>query len=198
MPPEKDELRHQLLARRDAEPDRESRSRLIQDRLLVLPEFDRAERVLTYIGVKSEVGTERIVQEALRRSKRVAVPYVAGDVLRAAYISSPAELAPAGFGLLEPLIAVREDPARHCALETVDLFVVPGVGFDRRGGRLGHGRAYYDRMLAGSGRGARFIAVAFACQVVPVIPMTPTDVYVHAIVTERETVRPAGPPPESS
>jgi 5-formyltetrahydrofolate cyclo-ligase len=66
----------------------------------------------------------------------------------------------------------------------VDLFVVPGVAFDRAGGRLGHGRGYYDRLLAQARVDAPFVAAAFDCQLVPGVPVTPRDVPVDAIATE--------------
>lgn len=180
------ELRRHILALRDVEPERESKSRLIQAALMERPEFEKASTILTYIGVKSEVGTGVIVQEALEEGKRLAIPYVSGNDLQAAFIRSPLELEPSQFGLLDPVAPVRDDPARVCRIEEVELFVVPGVAFDRSGGRLGHGRAYYDRMLAGAGLGARFIALAFECQMVPAVPMTPTDVFMHAVITEKE------------
>jgi 5-formyltetrahydrofolate cyclo-ligase len=181
----KAELRRHILALRDAELERESKSRLIQVTLLERPEFQKASTILTYIGVKSEVGTGIIVQEALEEGKRLAIPYVSGDVLQAAIIQSPLELEPSNFGLLDPIASVREDPARACRIDEVELFVVPGVAFDQQGGRLGHGKAYYDRMLAGAGLGARFLALAFECQMVPSVPMTPTDVFMHAVITEK-------------
>jgi 5-formyltetrahydrofolate cyclo-ligase len=186
----KSELRRYALALRDAEPDRESKGRHIQERLLEQRDFQLARTLLTYIGVKSEVGTGLILQDALEEGKRLAVPYVAGDVLRAAFIESPLELEPSRFGLLDPVPQVQNDPARACSIGEVELFVVPGVAFDRKGGRLGHGKAYYDRMLAQAGVGSRFIALAFECQLVSEVPMTPTDVFMHAVVTEKQVYFP--------
>ena len=183
----KSDLRNHLLARRDQEPDRETRSRAIQQRLMERPEFHSAKVVLSYIGVKSEVGTGLIVQEALAEGKRLAVPYVTAEGLRAAFIESPLELEPSAFGLLDPVPAVRNDPRRNCDIRSVDVFVVPGVGFDSSGGRLGHGKGYYDRMLTRARPGASFLALAFECQMVPSIPMTATDVRVHAVITEKTT-----------
>lgn len=187
----KDELRRLVLALRDAEPDRESKGRLVQEQLLDHRDFQHALTLLSYIGVKSEVGTGLILQDALEEGKRLAVPYVEGAELRAAFIESPVELEPSRFGLLDPVPLVKNDPARTCRIEEVELFVVPGVAFDRQGGRLGHGKAYYDRMLTQAGVGARFIALAFECQLVPGVPMTPTDVFMHAVITEKQVYTPS-------
>lgn len=182
----KSELRSHALALRDAEPDRETKSRIIQERLLQLPDYQNATTILTYIGVKSEVGTGVIVQETLEEGKSMAIPYVTDDGLRAAFILSPMELEPSKFGLLDPVPEVRDNPERACPIDSVELFVVPGVAFDHQGGRLGHGRAYYDRMLAQAGLGARFFALAFECQVFASVPMTATDIPMHAVITEKQ------------
>jgi 5-formyltetrahydrofolate cyclo-ligase len=182
----KSELRRHALDLRDAESDRETKSRIIQERLLQLPDYENATTVLTYIGVKSEVGTGVIVQETLEEGKRMAIPYVTDAGLRAAIILNPLELEPSKFGLLDPIPEVRDNPARACPIASVQLFVVPGLAFDPQGGRLGHGQAYYDRMLAQAGLGARFIALAFESQIFQSVPMTATDVPMHAVITEKQ------------
>lgn len=186
----KDLIRQEVLAARDIEPDREAKSVAIERRLIALPEFARAMVILTYVGVKSEVATDEIIRRGLEAGKRMAVPYVTREGLRSAFIHSEAELAPARFGLLEPPAKLRADPARACEPVDVDLFVIPGVAFDRKGGRLGYGRAYYDRLLNQARPEAAMIALAFESQVVPQVPMTPTDMYVQAVLTEKNCYRP--------
>jgi 5,10-methenyltetrahydrofolate synthetase len=74
------------------------------------------------------------------------------------------------------------------------LFVVPGVAFDERGGRLGRGRAWYDRALARHPQGAR-VGLAYDFQLVPVLPQARWDIRMHAVVTERRLV---GEPPKET
>ena len=94
-----------------------------------------------------------------------------------------------GFGVMQP------DPA--ALLATPGVVLVPLLGFDRRGHRLGYGQGYYDRTLralraAGSMRLA--IGIAFALQEVEEVPAGPADEPLDAIVTEQETHRPAQAP----
>lgn len=185
--PEKTRLRREVLARRDAEPERDARSRAIGERLRALPAYRAARAAAWYAGVGSEVATLPLIELALSERQRVVVPYVAGDRLGLTHIERVSELAPARFGLLEPPQALRDDADRRVAPNEVDLFVVPGVAFDRNGGRLGHGRGYYDRLLALASPAAQFVAVAFECQVVECVPMSPTDVRMHVLITEAET-----------
>jgi len=185
----KAEVRQQGLTAREGELDRDAASRAIQARVIALPEFAAATTILTYIGVRTEVATDAIVAEAVRRQKRIAAPYVTPEGLRAAFIEGRSDLVPARFGLVEPADRLKEDPARNCRPGEVDLFVVPGLAFDRSGGRVGFGRAYYDRLLAQANPQAHFVAVCFHGQLVPTVPMIEHDVRMHVIVTESETIR---------
>lgn len=185
----KAEVRQQGLAAREGEPDREAGSRAIQGKVIALPEFAAANTILTYIGVRTEVATDAIVAEAVRRGKKVAAPYVTPEGLRAAFIEGRGDLVPARFGLVEPADRIKQDPLRNCRPGEVDLFVVPGLAFDRSGGRVGFGRAYYDRLLAQASPKAFFVAVCFHSQLVDQVPMVEHDIPMHVIVTERETIR---------
>jgi 5-formyltetrahydrofolate cyclo-ligase len=183
--PEKTRLRREVLARREAETGRRERSRAIVARILSLPEYRDAQLVSAFVGVGSEVETIPLIESALAAGKRLAVPWVDGRELRLFSLSGVGELAPAPFGLLEPPPDLRADDSRSVLPSEVDLFIVPGVAFDRRGGRLGHGRGYYDGLLGLARRGASFIAAAFECQMVEAVPMTERDVFVDAVATER-------------
>ena len=182
--PEKTRLRREILARRDVEPDRPRRSRAIVERILNLPEYDAAALMSAFVGVGTEVDTLPLIETALARGKRVAVPWVDGRVLRLFDLASVGELARAPFGLLEPPPDLRAAASREVMPADVELFVVPGVAFDRHGGRLGHGRGYYDGLLAEARKGVPLIAAAFECQLVENVPMSPRDVPVDAIATE--------------
>jgi 5-formyltetrahydrofolate cyclo-ligase len=190
--PEKTRLRREILARRDAEPGRPVRSRAIVEQLLELPAYGAAALISAFVGVGSEVDTLPFIESALASGKRVAVPWVNGRTLRLFDLRNVGELAPAPFGLLEPPPELRADPARDVEPAEIDLFVVPGVAFDRHGGRLGHGRGYYDGLLARARPDAAFVATAFDCQMVERVPMTARDVPIHAIVTESGTHWPRG------
>ncbi len=182
-------LRALALARRDAEPDRDRKSRRILDRVMALPDFGRAGTVATYVGVKSEVTTANLLRAAMSVGTRTAVPCREGGDLALYAIEMLGELEEAGFGLREPAARVRADPDRRVAPETVDLLVVPGVAFDRRGGRIGYGRGYYDRLLARCRPDAPRVGLAFECQLVEAIPMGPADQPMDLVVTEADVYR---------
>lgn len=178
-------LRARVLARRDAEPDRAARSRRIAEYLLALPDLEHAEHVAAFIGVRSEVETADLVARLLANGRRVLVPRVAGTGLELIEVRHLEELADAPFGLREPPPALAADPARRPDLTSLRLVLVPGVAFDRRGGRLGHGKGFYDRLLRRLPEGAVRVGVAFECQLVEEVPMGPADERVDRVVTEQ-------------
>ncbi len=178
----KERLRAELLARRSAETDRKGKSAAIIASISRWPPFVAAHSVFTYVGVGSEVDTTPLVLEAIHLGKRVAVPVVENTLLGWFTVEDMSDLAPGRFGLMEPQGGVIP-PGRRAEVRDAELLVIPGVGFDRRGGRLGYGRGYYDRVLAAH-RSIPHVATCFCCQVVPEIPMGPGDVPIRALQTE--------------
>src|SRR6185437_3689828 len=90
--------------------------------------------------------------------------------------------------ILEPSRASRTlvDPSE------IEIALVPGVAFDRRGARIGMGGGYFDRLLPKMSHAVR-IGLAYGCQISPAeLPAAPHDVPVHLIVTESEIIEAAG------
>jgi 5-formyltetrahydrofolate cyclo-ligase len=179
----KKELRALALRRRDAlqvEVRREY-GQLIVSRILETEEFRRAQTVMAYWSFGSEIDTGPLLRETVARGKRLLLPKVnraagALDVFEVRDLEK--DLVVGGWGIREP------DPVR-CAVwlpEEVELAIVPGVAFDRSGGRIGYGKGYYDGLLAGCR--AVTIAGAFEVQVFERVPMEAHDVRIGRIVTE--------------
>lgn len=180
-------IRREILARRGALGDRDARGALILNRVRLLPAFGAARTLASYVGVGAEVATGPLLVEALERKVKVAVPSRDGDRLRLVEISSLSELVPASFGLLEPPTDLAARADRVVRPASVEVMLVPGVAFDRRGGRLGHGRGYYDRLLEEAGAGPLRVGLAFGCQIVEEVPMFSGDEAMDIIVTEDAT-----------
>jgi 5-formyltetrahydrofolate cyclo-ligase len=183
-------LRREVLARRAALTDRASRSLVIDTRVRALPEFRNAHTIAAYVGVGDEVATIALLEDALSREVTVAVPWRDGDDLHLARITALAELVPVSFGLLEP--AHQLAASRLLIPAEAGLLLIPGVAFDRDGGRLGHGKGFYDRLLERAGPGPLRVALAFECQVVGQVPMTAGDERMDLVVTEEAVYRVSG------
>lgn len=181
-------LRKKLLGLRSALAPEEaaSLSRRIQEHILDSALWQNAGQVLIYSPIRNEVDTALLFEDALNKGKEVlfprCVPGKAGIMDLAACPASEA-LCAGMFGILEPDI-------KHCpALRGDDLHpelaVVPGVGFDRNGGRLGYGAGYYDRVLESTEfKSTYLLGAAYAFQVVDNLYTDPWDQRLNAIVTE--------------
>jgi 5-formyltetrahydrofolate cyclo-ligase len=121
-------------------------------------------------------------QEAwLAAGGRLALPRVVGEgALEWHLVASRAQLIP-GFRNIpepDPATAPRVDPA------TAHLVFVPGIAFDRQGGRLGRGGGYYDRLLATLPREVIRIGIAHEFQLVDAVPREPHDARVDWVATD--------------
>lgn len=183
---EKARLRREGLSRRDTEADRDEKGRAIAALIRGFPLFRRAGTIAAYVAVRSEVPTLPLLEEMWRTGKGVVLPLVTGTTLALVRVRSAAELAPGTFGILEPDPVISARAERRVQPSEVDLFLVPGVAFDRRGGRIGYGQGFYDRLLARARAGAVTVGVAFESQVVASIPVGPKDVHLRHLVTERQ------------
>lgn len=188
----KNELRARAHAARSEQPDKEEVSGAICRRFAQLPEYQAAETIMCYVHVRDEVRTYRFLEAAIGHDKRIVIPYCVGDDLRLFLLEDMNELTTGCFGILEPDERLRSRRQKHVEPEELDLVMVPGVAFDASGGRLGHGRGYYDRLLVDVRPETRLAALAFECQLFPCIPMAAHDVYMDRVITENETYRGRG------
>ena len=181
----KRQIRRRAESARQTQTDKDSLSRAICDRFAALPEYSAAGTVMLYVGIRSEVRTQPLLSVAVAQGKRVVVPYCVGNELGLFLLESLDELAPGIYGIPEPRPELRALPGKRLQAERIDVVMVPGVAFDRRGGRLGHGKGYYDRFLPRLRPDALAVGVAFECQLVPEVPMLPGDVFMDRVITEK-------------
>lgn len=181
----KAEIRAQARARRRKQENKDHLSRRICRKLAALPEYAAAGTVMFYVDTASEVRTRHFLPTAWGQGKRTVVPRCAGARLELFYVESIHELAPGTFRIPEPVAEIRSRSDRKADLSEVDLIVVPGLAFDRRGGRIGQGKGYYDRLLTTAPADTTLVALAFECQLADEIPMTLHDVYVDKVITEK-------------
>jgi 5-formyltetrahydrofolate cyclo-ligase len=160
----------------------------VAERVLGLDRYREARSVLVYADFGSEVATGALVRAVRADGKRLVMPRVGEGGLALHAVADPgADLAAGVWGIAEPRAGL---PA--VAPGDVDLFLLPGLAFDPEGGRLGYGRGYFDRALAGVS-GAK-VALAFDGQVVEAVPKGPRDVPVDVLVTPTRVVRCAPAP----
>jgi len=182
----KKQIREQAHANRNAQENKDELSRQIVRRFMALPEYQTAKTVLFYLDVRSEVRTRHSLEEALAGGKKIVVPYcVEGEILELFHLENMDELSLGMYRILEPKPELRSLSAKQVPVEEIDLIMVPGVAFDRRGGRTGHGKGYYDKLLEHARPETPLVALAFECQMFPEIPMQDHDVFMGKVITEQ-------------
>ncbi|MEO6394958.1 MAG: 5-formyltetrahydrofolate cyclo-ligase [Devosia sp.] len=137
------------------------------------------EIVSGYWRIKDEMDCQPILIRLMDTLQPVCLPVVIGDdePLELRLWEQGASLYEAGFGTLAPAeLAPQVEP---------DLIVMPLLGFDARGTRLGYGGGYYDRTLARLSKKPRLVGLAFAAQEIAEIPRDAHDIPLDAIVTEK-------------
>ena len=172
----------QLLAQ--TEEKRRLRSLDIQKRLSGLPVFQKAKLVLFFVSLPEEVDTHPMIEEALRSGKRVAVPVADLKTKKLLFFEirdKKKDLKPGVYGILEP------DPykTKPVSPKKADCVIVPGLVFDLKKHRIGHGAGFYDRFLAEIGDVPK-IGLAYSFQIIEEIPRESHDVALDEIITDQE------------
>lgn len=178
-------LRKEFLTRRNAldESLRLRNSNMIRQRVFQHTAWMNASLILCYVSFGSEVETHMLIQEALRFKKRIAIPIHDGvsHHTPVSEITRFSELTQSHRGILQvdPQFQRLIDPS------AVDLAVIPGIAFDRQGGRLGFGGGYFDKLLPLMKKASK-MALAFEAQLSSdPLPLETHDILMHMIVTEK-------------
>lgn len=140
--------------------------------------------IALYAAKGSEVDTTPIDVAARARGWRVVYPRViAGQRAMTFHLATPTELVAATFGLREPTATAPLVDGGE-----LSVICVPGLAFDRGGGRLGWGHGYYDATLAQLGaHRPLLLGLAFECQIINELPREAHDVLLDRVITEATT-----------
>ncbi len=181
----KEFIRRQLIERRNLLTVEEIRdkSSAIVERLKETGRLEKAETIMAYMCMKSEVITRELIGNILAEGRTVCLPIVIEKekklkIYRIESIDS--DVVPGAFGIYEPL----QLPERRINPADIDLVFVPGVGFDIRKNRIGFGGGYYDRFLSRLRPETLKIGLSFDCQVIHELPVEKFDVKMDIIITE--------------
>jgi len=184
----KEQLRHTLLSLRKnlRETEVQAHSTGIVQRLWSIQVFSHASIIMHYISYDNEVFTHDLIQDCLAKGKTVVVPvtHTQSKTVTPSILRYWEDLQKGPYGILEPTKEVQEE----ISLGQIDVFLVPGVGFDRKGHRMGHGMGYYDTLLQQAVDIPK-IGLAFSFQIVDQVPTEAHDIAMDFVVTEEEIIR---------
>ncbi len=168
------------------EHDRRARSTTICAFIQAMELYKQASTIMAYAGFGAEVDLDELIVSALGAGKRVCIPRVdwqAGTMEPAAISNLDPDLVVGRYGV--------RSPGGNCGripVSGLEMVLAPGLAFDCDGGRLGRGKGFYDRLLAGGLR-CPVIGVCFASQVVGRVPMESHDRMMDQIVCEQGVLR---------
>lgn len=161
-------------------PARTAASEALSARVLALVQDRSLQAVGLYAAFGDELSVDGLAQALASLGITTFFPRIAGPHL---------DFVPCRVAELAPG-RIREPPSDIAPVDptAIEVFVVPGLAFDRRGARLGYGKGYYDRALRLARRGGQplVLGCALARQIVPKVPATPLDEPMDGIVTEAE------------
>jgi 5-formyltetrahydrofolate cyclo-ligase len=193
IPPKKQRLRLRAARRSLTGRARRTAESVIIDRILRLTAFRRARIVACYMPFDGEVDLRPLMYDLQPAGKSYCIPAVSRSHSRQMRFLSyrPGEhLVKNRFGVGEPLTV----GSSIVPSSAIDVALMPVVGFDKEGSRIGMGAGYYDRFFgrygAASYRHARLVGIAFDRQRLPRIERRDWDVPLDMVVTERCVYRP--------
>jgi 5-formyltetrahydrofolate cyclo-ligase len=170
-----------------AEGDIAKKVRSIENRLFEFANFLESKIVLLYVSGDIEVQTKNIIKRAYSYNKIVVLPAFDPKtfemkLMKVDKISQDLKSGPRG---------VPEPNAGRCKIvpiDRIDIAIIPGIAFDEKGGRIGTGRGYYDRLIPNLAITTRKVALTLEEQIIPQVPMESHDKHVDIIITDKRII----------
>lgn len=175
---EKKDIRKKFLTMRESlsKEEVQNKSEIICKQLLKMSCFEYTDWIYGYMSIRNETDVRPFLQHHLNEGKNIALPKISGDTMEFYQIKSFEEdLEEGSFHILEP----KEGCPK---VEKGGFILVPGVAFDREGGRIGYGKGYYDRYFSTHSQALEKIGIAYKFQVIETVPITSTDVRLNGLV----------------
>ena len=160
---------------------------LIENRLFEFANFLEAKIALLYIDNQNEVKSSGIIRRTFDQNKIVVLPLVKADTKKFKLFKIDdfaKDLKPGQNGILQP------DPGkcRTVPIDCIDIAIIPGIAFDEKGGRIGSGDGYYDRLIPHLPVTTRKVALALDYQIIPQVPIESHDKHVDIIITDKRII----------
>jgi len=160
---------------------------IIEEKLLEFANFLEAELALLYVRRASEMATDKILRISLAARKGIVLPAFSESKHAISLFrinDLDADLKKSSSDRMEP----NPDTCKKISLEDIDIAVIPGLAFDEKGGRIGFGEGFYNRLIAKLPETTRKIAIAFEEQIVEHVPMDSRKHNLDIIITDQRTI----------
>ncbi len=187
----KEKLRESILEEKIkfSESITKQKSLAIFDTLKKTEFYKNADNVMVYIPLdeENEVLTEPVIDDLTNRGKKVFIPltvHKTKEMIVSELKDIKNDLKVGNFGVMEP----KEEATRPVEPSVLDLVIVPGVVFDNKGYRVGHGAGYYDRFLPKLPEKTTTVSLIFDMQLIDKVPTESHDIAVEYIITESRLI----------
>ena len=183
--------REKLKIRREMTIEEKSNyDKIIKDKFFESSFYKESENIFIYISYDSEINTKDIIMRAIKEGKKIYVPRTefSTKLMNAVRIENLDNLVECRYGILEPK---KDEP--FIDPNDLDLIVVPGVAFDKNGGRVGYGAGYYDRYFKRINNENKSkiikLVLAYDFQLIDKVPTDEEDVLIDAVMTEKQFIK---------
>lgn len=186
----KKDIRRKMLRQREQMDNQEVQalSQRIMGKLKKLPVYKTSKTIMLYLSFENEVDSTRIIEDCLEDGKRVVMPYCSKSDMSI----TPTEIKNLDLDLSENSMGYKQskkDSLKPVDISEIDLIVIPGIAFDRKGYRVGFGAGYYDRFLGKVNFEIPTIGLAYDFQIVDsFIKMEDYDIPVDYVMTENRII----------
>ena len=185
----KSEIRSDIAAILNVLSDSEikEKTKEIENRLFEFANFLESKIALLYINNSCEVISLDIIKRCFDLYKIVVLPApnTSQYEMKLMKIDNiDKDLKPGIKGILEP----DADRCKIVPIESIDIAIIPGVAFDEKGGRIGSGDGYYDKLIPKLPITTRKVALAFESQILPQMPVESHDKHVDIIITDKRII----------
>ena len=188
MNSKKKACREEILSLRNAQSEENifNKSKKIFDFLISTKEYENSSKIMFFMGKEKEVQTDFMVEESLKKGKRIFIPITKTKKRRLipCEIKNLDELVISTFNVKEP----KKECIKVHDPKDIDMVIVPGVGFDINGNRIGYGFGYYDSFLSETKQKIPFIGLAFDFQIREEIPCDESDMLIDKIITDKRII----------
>lgn len=160
---------------------------LIENRLFDFANFIEAKIALLYVDNQNEVRSAGIIRRAFDHNKIVVLPLVKTETKKFKLFKIDhfeRDMKPGPNGILQP----DPEKCRTVPIDCIDIAIIPGVAFDEKGGRIGLGVGYYDRLIPHLPVTTRKVALALDIQIIPQVPIESHDKHVDIIITDKRII----------
>ncbi len=163
------------------------KTKAIEDRLFDFANFLESKIALMYVNNANEVQTANILRRAFHYSKIVVLPAYSTEnfemtLKKVDNLKKDLQMGPRN------IVQPHDTRCKIVPIEKIDIAIIPAVALDEKGGRIGSGEGYYDRLIPNLAITTRKVALALEAQIIPQVPLESHDKHVDIIITEKRVI----------